>query len=310
MRDAGSVNQFNSEMFKVEKISSFDSPELRPYATMKRPLEHERQGIFVAEGTKVVWRLLESDFTVVSVVLPEKWLADFRPLLEARTESITVYLAEKKLLETLTGFSMFQGVLAVGKIPPPVSLDEILSKNQKPLLLVAVDALTNAENLGALVRNCVAFGVQALIVGETSSSPFLRRAVRNSMGTILQLSVIELTNRRDELYESPIPQPKSGTHVTRPSESLAQTLHKLRQRGVRCIAAHPHADKKFLPQADFTGDCCLVFGSEGDGISPAVLEACDEAVAIPMPPTVDSLNVGAAAAVFLYEVARQRGKMD
>ena len=68
------------------------------------------------------------------------------------------------------------------------------------------------------------------------------------------------------------------------------------------------ADGQTLAQADFTGDCCLVFGSEGDGISEAVLESCDEAVAIPMPPTIDSLNVGAAAAVFLYEVQRQRKK--
>ena len=179
-------------MFRVEKISSFDLPELQPYATMRRPAEQERLGIFVAEGTKVVQRLLESRFSVVSVVLPEKWLDDFRPLLEARTEPITVYLAEKTVLETFTGFSMFQGVLAVGKIPAPVSFEELLSTNQKPRLLVAVDALTNAENLGALVRNCVAFGVQALLVGETCSSPFLRRAVRNSMGTIFQLPVIEL----------------------------------------------------------------------------------------------------------------------
>ena len=61
-----------------------------------------------------------------------------------------------------------------------------------------------------------------------------------------------------------------------------------------------------MSQADFSGDCCLVFGSEGDGISPVVLAACDETVAIPMSSTVDSLNVGAAAAVFLYEAARQR----
>ena len=116
-------------MFHIQKISSFDSPELQPYATMRRPVEHETQGIFVAEGVKVVRRLLESHFTVVSVVLPEKWLDDFRPLLEARPEPITVYLAEKKLLETLVGFSMFQGVLAVGKIPPPASLDDILQKS-------------------------------------------------------------------------------------------------------------------------------------------------------------------------------------
>jgi tRNA G18 (ribose-2'-O)-methylase SpoU len=288
-------------MFRVEKISSFDSPELRPYATMRRPLEQERQGIFVAEGVKVVQRLLESSFTVVSVVLPKKWLDDFHPLLETRAEPITVYLAEKKLLETLTGFSMFQGVLAVGKIPPPVSLDDILSKNKKPFLFVAVDALTNAENLGALVRNCVAFGVQALIVGETSSSPFLRRAVRNSMGTIFQLPVIELAKLglRHKFITKP--------HTT--DSTLPECLRELRSRGVYCIAAHPHTHKKFLSQADFSTDCCLVFGSEGEGITPSVLESCDEAVAIPMPPTVDSLNVGAAAAVFLYEVSRQRGHL-
>jgi len=287
------------EMFRIEKISSFDSPELQPYATMKRPLEHERQGIFVAEGVKVVRRLLESHFAVASVVLPEKWLETFRPLIEARPEQITVYLAEKKFLEGLVGFSMFQGVLAVGKIPLPISLDDILQKSPPPRLFVAVDALTNAENLGALVRNCVAFGVQALIVGETSSSPFLRRAVRNSMGTIFQLPVIEVGTARCAVRSS---QRDDPTH-----HSLSQTLRDLRAHGLRCIAAHPHTDQRILSQADFSNDCCIVFGSEGDGISVSVLEACDEAVAIPMPPAVDSLNVGAAAAVFLYETSRQRG---
>jgi tRNA G18 (ribose-2'-O)-methylase SpoU len=286
----------------IQKISSFDSPELRPYATLRRPLEHEQQGIFVAESEKVVRRLLESRLTVVSVVLPEKWLDDFRPLLEARPENVAVYLAEKEVLETLVGFSMFQGVLAVGKLPAPVSLEEMLTTGPRPKLFVAVDELANAENLGALVRNCVAFGVQALIVGETSSSPYLRRAVRNSMGTIFQLPVIELAKLglRHRF--------KTRPHATQ--STLAECLKELRARGVRCIAAHPHTDKKFLSQADFSGDCCLVFGSEGDGISPAVLEACDQAVAIPMPPTVDSLNVGAAAAVFLYEVSRQRGRTE
>ncbi len=271
-------------MFQVQKIETFDLPELQPYGTMRRSREQRDQGIFVAEGEKVVRRLLESHFTVVSVVLPEKWLEDFRPLLEARLEQFTVYLADKPLLETLTGFSMFQGILAVGKIPAPVSLESVLAAARPPRLLVAVEALTNAENLGALVRNCVAFHVQALIVGETSSSPFLRRAVRNSMGTIFQLPVIE-------------------------TDDLVARLRELRARGIRCIAAHPRGDDKRLSQADFTGDCCILFGSEGYGISRAALETCDEAVAIPMPPTVDSLNAGGAAAVFLYEANRQRGRV-
>ncbi|MGH7978700.1 MAG: RNA methyltransferase substrate-binding domain-containing protein, partial [Limisphaerales bacterium] len=153
-------------MIRIEKIASFDAPELRPYATMRRPVEHEAQGIFVAEGEKVVRRLLESRFTVVSAVFWERWLEDFRPLLEARPENITVYLAEKKWLETLTGFSMFQGVLAVGKIPSPASLETFLQNSPSPRLLAAVDGLTSSENSGALVRNCVAFNVQALVVGE------------------------------------------------------------------------------------------------------------------------------------------------
>lgn len=213
----------------------------------------------------------------------------FWPLIEARPEKISVYPAEKKWLETLTGFSMFQGVLAVGRIPAPVTLEDVLKSSPKPRLFAAVDGLTNSENLGALVRNCAAFNVHALLVGETSSSPFLRRAVRNSMGAIFQLPVVELGKGKAW------------------GKTLPQTLQALREHGVRCIAAHPHG-KRQLPQADFTKDCCVVFGSEGEGISQDVLESCDEAVSIPMPEKIDSLNVGAAAAVFLYEVNRQRKK--
>lgn len=294
-------------MFRVEKISSFDSPELQPYVTLRRPLEHRQQGIFVAESEKVVRRLLESKLAVVSVVLPEKWLEAYRPLLEARPETVHVYLAEKKVLEALIGFTMFQGVLAVGKVPPPASLEKILAQSPAPKLFVAVDELANAENLGALARNCVAFGVQTLIVGETSSSPYLRRAVRNSMGTIFQLPVVELQQKRGP-HESSAELRQRGISAAERNLTLAQTLLDLRARGVRCIAAHPRADGKILSQANFTGDCCIVFGSEGEGISRTVLESCDEAVAIPMAANVDSLNVGAAAAIFLYEARRQRNK--
>lgn len=269
-------------MFQVRKITSLDLPELAPYRTLRRPLAHHQEGIFVAEGEKVVRRLLESEFTVVSLLLPEKWLREYEDLLKSRREEVHVFLAEKKLLETLIGFTMFQGVLAVGKVPESCSLEQIVSQAKPPRLFAAVDGLSNAENLGALVRNCVAFNVQSLIVGETSSSPFLRRAVRNSMGTIFQLPVVETKN-------------------------LVTALRELRAHGIRCIAAHPRADDRRLSDADFSADCCLLFGSEGSGISPAALEACDEHVAIRMPPAVDSLNVGAAAAVFLYEASRQRG---
>jgi tRNA G18 (ribose-2'-O)-methylase SpoU len=271
-------------MLRLEKISSLDRPELEPYRTLKRSGEHAALGIFVVEGDKVFQRLLESNFTIVSVLLIEERLAEFEPQLRARTEKdIAVFVCEKNLLAGMVGFELYQGVLAIAKIPPARSLETILAAGPRPHFLVAMDGLANAENVGALMRNCVAFGVSALIAGETCSSLFLRRTVRNSMGALFKLPVLE-------------------------SADLVQTLGELRALGIRCLAAHPRPDKKILSQAVFLGDCCVVFGGEGHGISTPVLAACDEAVVIPMFNEVDSLNVSAAAAVFLYEANRQRGK--
>ena len=272
-------------MLKVRHIDSFELPELQPYRTMRRQMEHRKQGIFVAEGEKVVRRLLESKFGVNSVLLPAKWLEELRPQLEARAEEVKVFVAEKPLLETLTGFSMYQGLLAVGKIPEQHSMADILAQSPRPRLLVAADGLTSAENLGALVRNCAAFGAHALLTGETSTDPFLRRAVRSSMGAVFELPIVGTTN-------------------------LVEELRRLSELGFRCIAAHPHVERRMVEQADFSGDCCIVFGSEGYGINAAVLQVCQDAVAIPMSQKVDSLNVGSAAAVFLYEAARQRRSIN
>jgi 23S rRNA (guanosine2251-2'-O)-methyltransferase len=76
---------------------------------------------------------------------------------------------------------------------------------------------------------------------------------------------------------------------------------------VRCLAAHPRPGAKKLSAVDLRGDCCLVFGSEGPGLTESVLAACDDAVEIPMPSHMNSLNVAVATGVFLYEATRQRG---
>jgi tRNA G18 (ribose-2'-O)-methylase SpoU len=295
-------------MLRIQKILALDLPELAPYRSLKRSAEHAKLGIFVVEGDKVLHRLLESEFTVVSVLLLESRLAEFEPKLRARPEkNIAVFVCERPVMDELVGFEIYQGVLAIGKIPALRSLEKILAASPHPHFFAAMDGLSNAENIGVLMRNCVAFGVQALIAGETCSSPFLRRSVRNSMGAIFKLPVLELAQPDSTRWGEPLKTKPNGSPGVSPHRStLAQTLRELRARGVRCIAAHPHTDKKVLSQADFTGDCCVVFGSEGHGISQKVLAACDEAVAIPMANDVDSLNVSAAAAVFLYEVNRQR----
>jgi tRNA G18 (ribose-2'-O)-methylase SpoU len=265
----------------IERVTTLDRPELAPYATLRQHEVHKRAGLFVAEGDKVVRRLLDSDFGVVSVLLPEKRLAEFEPLIRARAEDVPVYLMEIAELSKLTGFPFFQGVLAVGKTPETHTLESILARSWRPHLFVAIDGLTNAENVGLIVRNCAAFGAQALLVDDSSASPFLRRAVRNSMGTIFKLPVVEC-------------------------EKLTPILEALKKKNVRVIAAHPHVHAVPIQDASFAEDCCIIFGNEGQGISAPVLAACDDCVVIPMSNEVDSLNVGSAAAAFLYEAARQR----
>jgi tRNA G18 (ribose-2'-O)-methylase SpoU len=265
----------------IESVQSLDAPELALYCTLRRPEEHERAGLLVATNEKVVRRLLVSRFTVLSVLVTPGWFERLEPALRARQEDIRVYLCEKALLESITGYQLHQGVLAAAKIPPRPDFETLLESTSRPLLLAAVEGIASAENLGAIVRSCAAFGVSFLIVGETSCSPFQRRAVSGSMGTIFEQPAVQVTN-------------------------LAETLGTLRGRGVRCLAAHPRPGAKKLSAVDLRGDCCLVFGAEGPGLTDAVLAACDEPVEIPMPSHMNSLNVAAATAVFLYEATRQR----
>lgn len=268
-------------MVRLHPIESLDLPELQPYRTLRYQHDHREQGIFVAEGEKVVRRLIESPLSVVSVMLPPSWVAEYERLLAPRAEEIPIFVGRKELLETLTGFSLYQGVMAVGRVPPAQPLETVLETRRRPRLLAAAERLSNAQNMGALVRNCAAFGAAALVVGETCCSPFIRRAVRASMGAIFHLPCVEVTN-------------------------LKGTLCALRDQGWRVVGAHPHASQRTPLAVDFTCDCCVVLGSEGEGLSPEVLDQCDEQAAIPMPLEVDSLNVASASAAFLYEAWRQR----
>jgi tRNA G18 (ribose-2'-O)-methylase SpoU len=269
----------------IEKINidTLDLPELEPYRHMKWQFEQRQQGIFVAEGEKVVRRLLESPLPVVSALLLERWFVELEPLLAARPELIRAYIAERPLLENIIGFAIYQGVLAIGRAPTNARIDEILARHQSPLI-VAAEGISGAENMGSLVRNCVAFGASGIIAAENSCSPYLRRSVRASMGTVFKLPVLE-------------------------TQSLVRTLEQLKSLGVKIVAAHPHTTESKVMNADLRGPTCIVLGAEGSGISEAVLKLCDECVVIPMRADVDSLNVSAAGAVFLYEASRQRGEL-
>jgi tRNA G18 (ribose-2'-O)-methylase SpoU len=102
----------------IQPVQSLETPELELYRTLRRTEEHEQAGVLVAANAKVIRRLLASRFTVVSALLTPAWLEQFEPLLRKRPEQISIYVAEQKVLETITGYKMHQGALAVARIPP------------------------------------------------------------------------------------------------------------------------------------------------------------------------------------------------
>jgi tRNA G18 (ribose-2'-O)-methylase SpoU len=265
-------------------------PELQPYRTLRRPLEHIRQGFFVAEGDKVVRRLLTSDLNVISILLTPQWYELLFggtppgiPCSPARIQNASIFVAEKQLLESIVGFNLHQGIMAVANVPSQRTLDEILRDLNSPYVLVALEGLVSAENVGVVVRNCAAFGADALIVGETSSSPYLRRAVRNSMGTVFKLPVVH-------------------------TDDLAETLGTLSRYAETTIIAAAPGGNRSIHDIDLGRNLCLVLGNEDAGISGKILELCNERVAIPMSNGVDSLNVASASAVFLYEASKSRAR--
>lgn len=267
---------------KIHPVTDLSLPELKAYCTLRRRQDIRNERTFVAEGDKVVRRLLESSFPVVSLLITEPWLRKMDELLARRPDTIDVYVASIEQIEDITGFECYQGIKAIGRVEAPPRLEHILDRCSRPRLLVAVDELNNAENLGVITRNAVALGVQAVIQGETSASPFLTRAIRVSMGSIFKLPVVESTD-------------------------LVAGLQTLRAAGVRCLAAHANADQCRLSDANLRDDVCIVLGNEGSGIRPAVLAECDQHVVIPMQCAVNSINVASASAAFFYEAARQRG---
>ncbi|MBX2990992.1 MAG: RNA methyltransferase [Bacteroidetes bacterium] len=266
----------------IEHIISLDSPQLQPYRTLRRPQDHLDQGIFVAEGEKVVRRFLDSDWKVISLLLTPEWLEAIVPsTTESRLRAAQIFVGGKNLLETIVGFPLHQGIMAVGEVPREASLEATIQRLPSPHFLVALDGLVHAENVGVVVRNCAGFGVDGILIGKTTASPYLRRAVRNSMGGIFKLPC---------------------KHV----DDLAVSLAWLKNNyATRIIIADAHAETT-VDRANFSGNICIVFGNEDAGVSEEVNAIATDRVRIPMHNSTDSLNVASASAVVLWEGRRGR----
>jgi len=220
------------------------------------------EGTFIGDGDKVVRRMLKTT-RVERILCTPEWVEKL-PV----PAGIDVRVAPLSRLISIVGFRLHQGLMALGAIPP-----------EKPLagtFHLALDGLANAENVGAILRSCAAFGVDGVILGPGTASPWLRRAVRVSLGAPLVVPV----------HTSP---------------DLASTV-----RSLNSWAAHIHGDRRDYRSVDYTKNACLVLGSEPNGVTDEVRRACKGVIYIPMASEWDCLNVAASAAVLLSEVRRQR----
>ncbi len=275
-------------MQRIE-VHDVDDPALGVYRHLKDRQLKAREGLFIAEGLEVVRRLLRSAVRVHSLLLTERTLSRLRgdiSAAEARDplrSSGLVYVATPQQMERIAGFAIHRGAVACGHRPAPPALEGVIAAAQAAeaarsdgrLLIVVVQNVCDAQNIGLILRNAAAFGVDLVVLGDGSCDPYYRRAVRVSMGNVFGLTIYETV-------------------------SLARDLPLLRERlGVRLVAAEVTVGATPLSRARRPARAALLFGSEGAGLTAEALALCDDRVMIPMRPGTSSVNVAVAAGIFL-----------
>jgi rRNA methylases len=267
---------------KYIEIQDPGDPRLAAYNSLKgKALEQD--GIFIAEGEKVVESMVQSACKIASCLTAASAVARYKPLLAIMAKKgASLYVAPDKLIENIIGFRFHKGIMAVGHCPKKLTMSGILKDLKRPLFLAALNAVNDPQNVGLIARNAAAFGVQALIVDNATYDPYYRKSVRVSMGAIFRLPVY---------YE----------------DDLESSLMRLKKKfDTRIIAATPGRGAGDIAKADLSGNICFVFGNEDKGVSRKILNIADIKVRVPIARAIDSLNVASAGAVCLYEASRSR----
>jgi len=254
-------------------IESLDDHRVQMYRHLKASNLLRDGRLFIAEGTKLVERLLASDFQTESVLIAERreedWAGKVPP-------EVPLYVVPQQIGEQLTGFNFHVGVLACGIRKPASTIDEVLSHDRTRLTVVICPNCDNPENLGAIIRISSAFGIDALLLGRSCCDPFSRRVLRVSMGTALRLPIVE-------------------------SVDLEQDVRRLREEWkFELIATVLDETATPLSCAQRRDRVGLLFGNEADGLDERWQLLCDHRLTIPMRLGTDSLNVAIAAGIFLH----------
>jgi len=201
----------------------------------------------------------------------------------ARRTGVKISYRTRDQLTAIAGTPHHQGVVARVAGAEYASLDDVLAvpgQRGEAAFFLALDQVQDPRNLGAILRSAEVTGAHGAILPKHHAVGLTSAAAKSAMGAVEHLAVARETN-------------------------VVQALEILKKQGVWIVGSIVQGGKAPW-EVDLTGPICLVLGGEGAGVRPLVAKSCDFLVSIPMRGKIESLNVGAAAAILCYEVGRQR----
>lgn len=277
----------------VIRIESFDDPRLSAYRDLPKRKPKAKSNAardeaddlarrFVAEGVYLAERLIESDLKTESLLIDENRLDSLRHLLGG---DVVAYVLPAEAIKQLVGFDFHRGVMACGLRPAEPSLDEMIPQASGRATIVACVDVSDAENIGSIVRNAAALGASGLMVNCRSADPFCRRSIRVSMGHVFCMPIVYC-------------------------DDLKMRINELRNRfSFEVIATVVDQNANSIESHDAGPRNLLMLGSEADGLDRDWVELADAKVTIPMASGIDSLNVSAASAIILNALTSRTRRM-
>jgi tRNA G18 (ribose-2'-O)-methylase SpoU len=269
---------------QVVRIGGPDDPRVAPYRNVADAEGLRSHGLFVAEGRFVVQRLIENGrFRVRSLLLNDPAWRALEPVCARLAPDVEVYLGSPRDFEGLTGYHIHRGCLALVERPRVIRLDDVLSTAKT---IVALERVSNADNVGGVFRNAAAFGVDGIVLSHGCADPLYRKAIRTSMAATLHVpfSIVAADGWRSALVRLRA----SGFQVV--ALTLGESAHELDD-----FSRSARQDR-----------IALLLGAEGEGLSLESREAADVCVRIAIRPDVDSLNVAVAAGIALHRLLRRQ----
>ncbi len=245
------------------------------------------KAVFIAESAEVIARALDGGMQPLSLLTAEKYLGQLETVFEklGKYSDIPVFVTPEEEMTKLTGFELTRGALAAFRRPREKSVEEVVRDAH---LIAVLENIRNHTNVGAIFRSAAAIGADAVLVSPACYDPLYRRAVRVSMGTVFQ-----------------VPWTRIGTDPHNWAAEGVPLLHSLGFK-TAAMALSDNALALDDPQLKACAKLALVFGTEGDGLAPSTISACDYTVRIPMQHGVDSLNVAASSAVAFWELRQKQ----